>query len=325
MSNAKSLVFVALSVACLAPLLSLPREISSNVAPMSLIAGVVMALTLGNPFPTFTRVGSKRLLQSSVVLLGFSMDFSEIAHAGQGGIIFSFVSIISVFTLGWILQKQLHVRPFTGLLVSAGTAICGGSAIAALSSVIQAPEEDISVAVGTVFLLNAVALLIFPPLGHLLGLSQTQFGTWAGIAIHDIASVVGAGATFGQPSLGVATAVKLSRVLYIVPVSLIAAFWLNRKNYKSDRSQTSHIQIPWFVGAFLLASLSRSQLPAVALQGDAIKHVASAGFALALFLIGATLNRSTLQSVGVRPLVMGVILWGFTCVGALFAVKLSVQ
>ncbi len=317
----KALFFV-LCLLCAAPLFPLPAELASLVAPGALVCGTLLALTLGNPFPAKTKKFSKVLLQTAVVLLGFSMDIGKVAKAGQSGLIFSFVSIAAVFGLGWLFTRMLKIRPITGLLVSAGTAICGGSAIAAVSSVVDAAEEDVSVAVGTVFLLNAVGLLLFPPLGHLLGLSQHQFGMWAGIAIHDIASVVGAGTSYGPEALDVATAVKLSRVLYLVPITFIAA-WLHHRSTTAEEGQRKPMPVPWFVGLFLLASAARSFLPVVVDYTGDIKKVASAGFALSLFFIGSALSRKTLKAVGVRPLILGVLLWLFISVASLIVVRLG--
>lgn len=315
--------FGLLAALCLAPLLPLRGEAASMVAPAALVGGAALALTLGNPFAEGSKHAARWLLQASVVLLGFSMDLGKVAEAGRSGLVFSLVSIASVFALGWLLQRRLGIRPVTGLLVSAGTAICGGSAIAAVSSVVDAPEEDVSVAVGTVFLLNAIALLVFPPLGHLLGLGQRQFGVWSGIAIHDVASVVGAGASYGHEALDVATAVKLSRVLYLVPITFLAAFVHARRSSGREKGERRAAQVPWFVGLFLLASGARSLFPAVVpLTGD-VKRVAAAGFALSLFLIGAALTRATLRSVGVRPLLLGSLLWAFVSVASLVAVRLG--
>lgn len=311
----QKVVFFLLCLICLAPLLNLPSEISAWVAPAALLAGVGLALTLGHPFREQSKALTKRLLQASVVLLGFSVNIEKVAEAGRSGLVFSFVSIAIVFGLGWILQRTLKIRPVAGLLVSAGTAICGGSAIAAMSTVVEAKEEDVSVAVGTVFLLNAVALIVFPPLGHLIGLSQQQFGIWSGIAIHDIASVVGAGSSYGSEALEVGTAVKLSRVLYLIPVTLLAAYLYQRKSKGGGK-----VQVPWFVFLFLLASLSREVAPSIVPYAADVKRVASAGFALCLFLIGTALTKAALRSVGVRPLVLGLALWVSISVGSLIAV-----
>jgi len=316
--DTSKLAFWLVAVACLLPLLPLPSEVAASVAPTALIAGGALGLTAGNPYRNQTKSIAKWLLQASVVLLGFSMDIGKVAQEGRSGLVFSLISISSIFLLGWFLQRALKIRPVTGLLVSAGTAICGGSAIAAVSSVVDAPEEDVTVAVGTVFLLNAVALLAFPLVGRLLGLTQNQFGVWAGIAIHDIASVVGAGTAYGPESLDVATAVKLSRVIYLIPITLIAAWWCRRNKGGEERNA---IQIPWFVGLFLLASVFRSLSPAVAEASLSAKHVAAAGFALSLFQIGAALTKTTLKSVGIRPLALGSLLWLFISVASLIAVR----
>lgn len=315
-SRQESSVFLTLCLFCLAPLFKLPAVFQPWIAPVALIAGIAFALTFPHPFPAQANRVSKWLLQTSVVLLGFSVDISKVAEAGQSGLVLSFVSICLVFGLGWLVQRTLKIRPVTGLLVSAGTAICGGSAIAAVSSVVDAPEEDVSVAVGTVFLLNAVALLSFPMIGHLLNLSQRQFGMWSGIAIHDIASVVGAGTAYGPESLEVGTAVKLSRVLYLVPASFITALIQNRKS----KGHHGSLQVPWFVGLFLLASMGRSWLPGIQSYGGDIKLIAAAGFALCLFLIGTALSKAKLRSVGIRPLALGLILWIGISAGSLLVI-----
>lgn len=302
---------------CLTPLLPLPDSVLALVAPGALVLGALLALTLGNPYSNESKKASKTLLQAAVVLLGFSLNIAKVIEAGGRGVGFALGSITIVFLLGWMLQKLLKIRPLTGLLVSTGTAICGGSAIAAMATVTDAPQEDVSVAVGTVFLLNAVALLIFPPIGHVLHLTGEAFGTWAGIAIHDVSSVVGAATSYGEGSLATATAVKLSRVLYLVPVVLIATA-IQRSSNKVTKVSTP---VPWFIGFFLLASLASSYIPAVAQQGLLIKHAASAGFAMALFLIGAGISRATLKAVGARPLLQGVALWIFMSLAGLALVQ----
>lgn len=321
-------VFALLAAFCLLPLLPVSGGVHALVAPGALLGGAILALTLGNPFPKATKRASRPLLQASVVLLGFSVDLGVVARAGREGLLFSLVSIAAVFGLGFLLRRLLNVRPVTSLLVSAGTAICGGSAIAAVATVVNAPDEDVSVAAGTVFLLNAVALLIFPPIGHALGLSQTQFGTWAGIAIHDVASVVGAGTAYGPHALEVATAVKLARVLYLVPIVLLLAFLGRRGNGASWGMQAEAAggvkgkpPLPWFVAGFLAASAARSLLPFVADLTPLVKSIASAGFALSLMLIGLGLSRTALKAVGPCPLVLGVALWLFISLAALFAVR----
>lgn len=296
--------------------------------PMALALGMVLALTLGNPFANATRNASKWLLQGSVVALGFGMNLSAVMKAGVQGFWLAAASIIGTWCLGLILGRLLGLRPKTANLVCAGTAICGGSAIAAVGSVIEAEEAEMSVALGTIFLLNAVALFIFPMLGHQLGLTQDQFGTWAGIAIHDISSVVGASAHYGTRALQVATAVKLSRALWIVPVSLIAVYLHHRAHAKAAAeagitdavAPKRRIRIPWFIGLFLIASLVRTLSPTVAAAAPTITEVAEKALTLTLFLIGTGMARHTLKAVGFKPLLMGILLWGAISVGSLIAV-----
>ncbi len=314
-------VFFILAALCLAPLFKLPTEIAAAVAPAALILGTILALTLGNPYAAQTKPLQKTLLQAAVVALGFSMDINKVIQAGSSGFLFSLASISAVFIIGHFITKALKIRPVTGLLVSTGTAICGGSAIAAISSVVDAPEEDISVAIGTVFILNAVALILFPILGHTLGLTQHQFGIWAGIAIHDVASVAGAGTAYGPEALDTATAVKLSRVLFLIPITAIVAYFNHRT--KTETAEKSKVQIPWFIGLFILASLARTAFPPIGEYAPIIKQVASTGFALSLFFIGTALSKKALKSVGIRPLILGIVLWIFISVAAFFAVKFT--
>ncbi len=214
----------------------------------------------------------------------------------------------------------------TTTLISVGTAICGGSAIAAVSSVIAASEAEIAVSIGTIFLLNAVALYVFPFAGHLLHLSQAQFGLWAGVAIHDISSVVGAGLSYGPDALQTATAVKLSRTLWIVPLTLAIAFGLGRRTREGAGAEDSHrakkfkIAVPWFIGLFLLASLLRSYVPAVSIWSPQLSEIARRGMILVLFLIGTSLSLRALRVVGWRTMVAGLVLWLFISVASLLAI-----
>jgi uncharacterized integral membrane protein (TIGR00698 family) len=288
----------------------------------ALCLGIAIALTLGNPFSKESKNVSKILLQVCVVLLGFSMDLGTVVKAGSQGILFALASIAGVFLLGWGLTRALKLRPIAGLLVTTGTAICGGSAIAAMSTVTDADQEDVSVAVGTVFILNALALLIFPPLGHYFGLTEIQFGTWAGIAIHDVASVVGAGKAYGPVALDVGTAVKLSRVLYLIPITLMAAWWIKRSAVRNETGEKSKAApFPYFILGFIAASVIRTYVPGLAEHAPTIKTVASVGLAIALYLIGSGITRKTLKLVGARPLVLGVALWLFISVAAFFVVR----
>lgn len=307
MSLAKSVFLIGLAI-CLVPL---------TPPWAALCLGILVALSLGNPFPGESKQGSKFLLQACVVLLGFGVDLNTVLKAGSQGILFALGSISAVFLLGWALQKALKLRPIAGLLVSTGTAICGGSAIAAMSTVTDAEQEDVSVAIGTVFILNAIALLVFPPLGHAFGLSQEQFGTWAGIAIHDVASVVGAGRAYGPVALDVGTAVKLSRVLYLIPIVLVAS-WLIRK---SSGGVKASAPFPYFILGFVAASFARTYIPGISDHASTIKLIASIGLGVALYLIGSGITRKTLQQVGFRPLAMGVVLWAFISVAGFLAVR----
>ncbi len=287
--------------------------------PIALAIGIGLALLLRDPMPGPVRRLSKPLLQACVVLLGFGMDLKTVLRAGEAGILFAAATILVTLLLGWLFGRWLGVGEKTSILISAGTAICGGSAIAAVSSVIGAEEEEISVAIGTVFILNGAALYLFPPLGRALGLSQEQFGTWAGVAIHDISSVVGAGTVYGPGALGRATAVKLARALWIAPLSLAAALaW--RRFRDSNREGSSRATIPWFIGLFLLACFLRSLLPGLAPFEPGIARVARAGFTLTLFLIGAALSRKNLAKVGWAPLAQGLLLWALIAAGSLAAI-----
>ena len=288
--------------------------------PQALAAGLALTLLVGNPHARLTRITAQQLLQISVVTLGFSMDLHAVSRAGLHGFWFAAVSIAVTWGLGYVLGRGLRIRPVTATLVTVGTAICGGSAIIAVASVIAAGEAEMSAALGTVFLLNAVALYVFPLAGHYLGLSQTQFGTWAGVAIHDISSVVGAAAAYGHHALQVATAVKLSRALWIVPVALLMSSLHRRRTAKPD-AHAKRFAIPWFIALFMLASLTRTLIPAVASAAPAITAAAERGLTLTLFLIGAGLSRDTLRAVGLRPLVLGVLLWVVISVGSLAVIQ----
>lgn len=291
--------------------------------PIALALGMALAVSIGNPFPVRSKLASKWLLQGCVVALGFGMDLKTVFAAGANGALFAAASISVTLALGYALGRLLRLRAVTSLLISVGTAICGGSAIAAVGAVVTAPEADMSVALGTVFLLNAVALYVFPLAGHMLHMSQMQFGTWAGIAIHDISSVVGAAAHYGNAALEIATAVKLSRALWIVPVAAAVALIEKRRHSATSRTPTTtenqprRIAVPWFIVLFLLASLLRTESAPVAAAAPYITHVGEKGLTLTLFLIGAGLSRNNLRTVGMRPLVQGVVLWLVISLGSL--------
>lgn len=276
--------------------------------PLALTLGLGTALTIQNPFPQISRSIARQLLQICVILLGFGMDLAIVLRAGQNGAVFAAVSIGMTLLLGHWFGKWLRIPAKASVLISVGTAICGGSAIAAVASVIGAAEQEISIAMGTIFLLNAVALYVFPVLGHILHLNPEQFGTWAGIAIHDISSVVGAASHFGTTALETATAVKLSRSLWIVPISLFFAL-LTQHKQSLDRQASRAIQIPWFIGLFLLASVIRTLVPTVANWSPVLTQFSETGLKLTLFLIGAGLSIRALKAVGWQSIAQGIALW----------------
>ena len=294
------LAFLAAALFCL----------TSYASPgIALAAGLGVALTLGNPFPLLIKKASKPLLQVSVVLLGFGMNLHAMFAAARHGFLLALATIALTFLLGAGLRRLLHLDRSTATLVSAGTAICGGSAIAATALAIGAAEAEISVAMGTVFLLNAVALYLFPMLGHAIGLSQLQFGCWSGIAIHDVSSVVGAASAFGQEALQTATAVKLSRTLWIIPVALIAGLAQRPPTATSAKTPATRVSVPWFIGLFVLASMASTFLAPVHAVAPLLQIVARTGMTLTLLLIGASLSRASLKAVGIRPILQGLVLW----------------
>ena len=281
--------------------------------PLALALGLALALALGNPFPEFTSRCSKWLLQVSVVGLGFGMSLREVLHAGRSGFLYTLVGISFAVACGLLLGRALSVERTPSLLISVGTAICGGSAIAALGPVIDADDHDMAVSLGTVFILNAIALFAFPILGHRFALSQNQFGIWSALAIHDTSSVVGAAARYGSVALAVATTVKLTRALWIVPVTLAVAA-LNKHK--------ARVQVPWFILFFLLASVARSYSPQSFMPVYAVVlSAAKIGLAVTLFLIGSGLSRKAIAEVGPRPLIQGIVLWAIVAAGSMWLVR----
>ena len=271
--------------------------------PIVLFLGLLFALVCGQPYPGFNKKMSKQLLQYSVVGLGFGMNVEAALASGKEGMMFTIVSVFGTLLVGWIIGRVLlKVDKNTSYLISSGTAICGGSAIAAVGPVIKAKDCEMSVALGTVFILNAVALFIFPPIGRLLGLDDVQFGTWAAIAIHDTSSVVGAGAAYSEAALEVATTIKLTRALWIIPVALITCVLFRAKDKK--------IKMPWFILWFVIAMLVNTYLlDAVPQVGKTINGIARKCLTLTMFFIGASLSPGVIRQVGVKPLLQGVILW----------------
>ncbi|HET6931307.1 MAG TPA: putative sulfate exporter family transporter [Candidatus Acidoferrum sp.] len=268
--------------------------------PFALLGGLIYGLALAHPFQAESKKLSKFLLQASVVALGFGMNLHEVLHAGKSGFLYTALSITGAMALGLGLGYLIHVQQKPSFLISAGTAICGGSAIAAVGPIAEANEEEMAVSLGTVFILNSVALFLFPLIGLALHMSQTQFGLWSALAIHDTSSVVGATAKYGPGALAVGTTIKLARALWIVPLSVATALFLKSK---------ARIQWPWFILFFCLAALLNTLLPAYTGSFAVLNHIGRIGLTVTLFLIGTSLNKQTLAKVGVRPLLQGVILW----------------
>jgi uncharacterized integral membrane protein (TIGR00698 family) len=275
-------------------------------AAMGLVAGVALALTLGNPYQARTRRLTHPLLSLSLVGLGAGMDLRVILAAGARGIGYTAAGIGACLLAGHLLSRALRVPRVQALLVTVGTAICGGSAIAAVVPILRPKEHEVSVALGTVFLLNSAGLLIFPPLGHALSLSQEQFGLWAALAIHDTSSVVGAGAVYGAQALAVATTVKLARALWIIPLALAFGAWVQRGGGAAGESKPRR---PWFILGFLAAAALVTLVPALRPAGHLVARVARQALVLTLLLIGSNLSRDALRAVGPRPLLHGVLLW----------------
>ena len=286
--------------------------------PAALALGLILAFTIGNPFPSETKKTTKYLLQVSVVLLGFGMNLASVVKAGKDGILFTIATIFGTLVLGFLIGKLLKINDKISALISSGTAICGGSAIAAVAPAIDADADETSVSLGTVFILNSVALFVFPIIGHSLNLTENQFGVWSAIAIHDTSSVVGAAAKYGDEALRIATTVKLARALWIAPVALLFAFIYRAK----DSEKKTKIAIPWFIFLFLLATVIRTYTPAEVPPSifDSLVNLAKAGLTVTLFLIGASLSRETLKNVGIKPLIQGVLLWLVISLVSLWAV-----
>src|SRR3984893_16474585 len=274
--------------------------------PVALTAGILFGLSVAHPLPADSRDLSLFLLQASVVALGFGMNLHEVLEAGRSGFLYTALGISFALLLGQILGRLLRVTGNSSFLITTGTAICGGSAIAAIGPIIEADEEEMAVSLGTIFILNSVALLIFPPIGNALHLAQSQFGLWAALAIHDTSSVVGAATKYGPQALVIGTTVKLARALWIVPLALATA---------AIKHSRSRLQFPWFIGFFVLAAVINTYLLALTSLNKSLFTLGRLGLTATLFLIGSGISRSTVKEVGWRPLLLGVLLWlggGFT-------------
>lgn len=281
--------------------------------PVALLMGIIIAQVTKNPFLHNKRATSF-LLQFCVVGLGFGMNINTALKAGKSGFLFSALSIVGTLALGVLLGKLFKTDKKTSFLISGGTAVCGGSAIAAISPVIEGDEKQITAALGIVFILNAVALFVFPYLGNAFNLTDTQYGLWCAMAIHDTSSVVGAASVFGPHALEIATTVKLARALWIIPITIATSIF-----FKKD---VRNVNIPYFIGFFILAIFLNSYMPGISTIAPFIVIGAKKGLILALFFIGAGLSNPVIKSVGAKPFLQGLVLW---CVISLVTLLAIIQ
>ena len=289
-----------------------------NISPaLALLIGLLYAMVFNNPFPKFNKKASKYLLQASVVGLGFGMNIIESLKSGYDGMIFTIVSVFGVMILGVTIGYLLHINRKTSYLIASGTAICGGSAIAAVGPVIKANENEMAISLGVIFILNAIALFIFPPIGHYFNLTETQFGTWAAIAIHDTSSVVGAGEAFGATALQTATLIKLTRALWIIPLALITMMFFRDKSRK--------ISIPWFIFLFIIAMIINTYCYLPQEISKSIIWLAKRGLVVTLFMIGASLSISSIKNVGFKPLLLAITLWIIIGISSFFVVNAYIK
>lgn len=279
-------------------------------AALALIAGMILAFLFHNPYEAWTRKSLSTILSCSVAGLGFGVNLVTVAKAGIAGIGYTIVSILFCMLAGWGLGRLLKNDRDLSLLLTGGTAICGGSAIAALAPVIKARGSDISIALAVVFLFNAVALVIFPFIGHFLQLSQEQFGLWSALAIHDTSSVVGATLQYGQKSVEIGTTVKLARALWIVPLTLLVAFIYQHFIFKkADMADKTTLKKPWFILGFLIAAALVTWFPWMKTPALYLRALAEQGLVVALFCIGTNLSKKSLAHSGLKPFLQGLILW----------------
>ncbi|MFP3596701.1 YeiH family protein [Chryseobacterium sp. SIMBA_029] len=298
--KSKRILFILLALLCLTPLVS---------SPIALALGFALAVCIGNPFEKHLHRYIQLLLQISIVGLGFGLKLNEALQAGKTGFTLTVMSIVTVMILGYFLGKLFKLEGKLSYLISVGTAICGGSAIAAASPIIKPSTKQISLALAIIFTLNSIALFVYPAIGHLLNLSQEQFGLWCAVGIHDTSSVVGAAGKYGNEALKIATTVKLARALWIIPVSLITMFIFKNKETK--------IKIPWFIGWFIVAIVLNTYFPAFETISTTITNISKSGLNLTLFFIGSSLSIETLKTIGVKPLAVAVLLWITISTGSL--------
>ena len=297
------LIFFSAILFCLFPFIN---------PPLALLLGLVISQASGNPFAERSSIATKLLLQCSVIGLGFGMNLFDAAKAGRQGFTFTIVSVIGTLVTGILIGKIFGINKKISYLISVGTAICGGSAIVAVSPAIKAEPQQMSVSLATVFVLNSIALLVFPLIGHFFYLSPSQFGLWAAISIHDMSSVVGAAHTFGMDALQVATTVKLERALWIIPVSLFTTLVFKGRN--------NWTQVPWFILFYIGAMAVNTFVQSLNTIGIAILPFAKKGLTVTLFLIGSGLSREALRTVGFKPFILGLILWVLISVCSLLVI-----
>ncbi len=299
----RKILFFLLVVFCISPFAS---------SPVALALGIAFTIIIGNPYEQKVHKYIHLLLQISIVGLGFGLQLDEAMKAGREGITLTIMSITTVMVLGYFLGKFLKIDRPLSYLISVGTAICGGSAIAAVTPIIKPTTKQMSLALAIVFTLNSVALFIYPAIGHLLNMTQEQFGLWCAIGIHDTSSVVGAANKYGDIALKVATTVKLSRALWIIPMSLLTMVLFKTKGAK--------IKIPWFIGYFIIAILLHTYFPIFEGFSHIATTAAKSGLNLTLFFIGSTISIQTLKTISWKPLFLAVVLWIIISVGSLLII-----
>lgn len=304
-SNLVKITFILVATSCFLPF---------TTGPLALIGGFLFTHFIGNPFHHINRKAVNWLLKISVVGLGFGMNIQETLSAGKDGLLLTIGSIVIILIAGYIIGNLLKLEKEPVHLISSGTAICGGSAIATIAPIINASEKDISISLGVVFLLNSIALLIFPPIGHFFDLTQHQFGLWCAIAIHDTSSVVGSALAYGSEALKVATTVKLARALWIIPLSILTLFLFKGKN--------STIKIPWFIFFFIIAILLNSYFSLPEIMTTSITNISKSLLVLTLFLVGAGLSFEKIKTAGWKPMLLGISLWSMISILSLLAIVL---
>ena len=323
----KALYWLLLVVMIL-PLRSISGLDSEPISPpVALFVGLIFALCFGAPCQKFNKKLSKQLLQASVVGLGFGMNLVQSLKSGAEGMLFTIISVALVMIIGVWLGRRMRIEQKTSYLISSGTAICGGSAIAAVGGVLKANENQMAVSLGVVFILNAIALFVFPPIGRMLGMSDGQFGTWAAIAIHDTSSVVGAGQAYSATACEIATLVKCTRALWIIPLAFFTAYL-----YRNDASATgkTKIAVPWFIVLFVVAMVVNTYTPESLTSTmqpiyQGIAMLAKRMMTVVLFAIGAGLSLKVVRQVGLRPLVLAVVLWIVIGIGSLLVVINTIE